>query len=99
MSSASSTRQRLKEILIESLNLKDMTPEMIDDDMVLWGDGLGLDSVDALELMVALEREYGFRIDDELEPDSFATVARLEEFVEAQRTQARQSAETIPTAG
>jgi acyl carrier protein len=86
MSSASSTRQRLKEILVESLNLEGTTPEMNEDDMLLWGDGLGLDSVDALELMVALEREYGFRIDsDELAPDAFATVARLEEFVETQR--------------
>lgn len=86
MPSASSTRQRLKEILVESLNLEGTTPEMIDDDLLLWGDGLGLDSVDALELMVALEREYGFRIDsDDLEPEAFSTVARLEEFVESQR--------------
>lgn len=86
MSSDSSTRQRLKEILVESLNLEGTTPESIEDDMLLWGDGLGLDSVDALELMVALEREYGFRIDsDNLEPETFSTVARLEEFVESQR--------------
>ena len=86
MSSAPSIRQRLKEILVESLNLEGLTPEMIEDDTLLWGDGLGLDSVDALELMVALEREYGLRIDsDALEPETFSTVARLEEFVESQR--------------
>lgn len=83
MSSDSSTRQRIKEILVESLNLEGTTPESIGDDMPLWGDGLGLDSVDALELMVALEQEYGFKIDsEEIGQETLSTVAKLEEFVE-----------------
>ncbi len=89
MSSAPSTRQRIKQILVESLNLEDTTPEMIGDDMPLWGDGLGLDSVDALELMVALEQEYGFKIEsEELEQEDLATVIRLEEFVDKRRAAA-----------
>lgn len=75
-------RQRIKEILIERLNLEGTTPEMIGDDAVLWGDELGLDSVDALELMIALEEEYGFRIDsEEVDQEDLATVARLEKLV------------------
>ncbi len=83
MSDGLTTREQIKKILVESLNLEDMTPEMIGDEMPLWGeDGLGLDSVDALELMVDLEQRYGIRIDDEdFEPESMATVARLEEFI------------------
>lgn len=77
-----SMRDQIKKILVESLNLEDVTPEQIGDDMLLWGEGLGLDSVDALELMVDLEQKYGIRIDDEdFEPESMATVAKLEEFV------------------
>ncbi len=75
-------RDQIKNILVESLNLEDITPHQIGDDMPLWGDGLGLDSVDALELMVDLEQRYGIRIEDEdFEPESMATVAKLEEFV------------------
>ncbi len=83
MSDGPSTREQIKKILVESLNLEEMTPEMISDDMPLWGeDGLGLDSVDALELMVDLEQRYGIRIEDEdFEPEAMATVARLEEFI------------------
>ena len=97
MPSDSSTRQRIKEILVESLNLESMTPETIGDDMPLWGEGLGLDSVDALELMVALEQEYGFKIDSEnIDQESLATVARLEEFVH--QLQASQAPEGVGAA-
>lgn len=83
MSSDVSTRQRIKEILVESLNLEGTTPESISDDMPLWGEGLGLDSVDALELVVALEQEYGFKIDsEEIGQETLATVAKLQEFVD-----------------
>ena len=83
MSSDLSTRQRIKEILVESANLEGTAPESIEDDMPLWGDGLGLDSVDALELMVDLEQEYGFKIDsEEIGQETMSTVAKLAEFVE-----------------
>lgn len=54
----------LKEQIIESLNLEGMKPEDIDDNAPLFGEGLGLDSIDSLELMVLLERNYGIKIED-----------------------------------
>lgn len=55
---------KLKEQVIEQLNLEDISPEDIDASEPLFGDGLGLDSIDALELIVLLEREYGIKIND-----------------------------------
>jgi|TARA_B100001971_G_C18230510_1_gene563587 acyl carrier protein len=53
---------KLKEQIIEQLNLEDMEPGDIDPEESLFGDGLGLDSIDALELIVLLEKEYGIKI-------------------------------------
>ena len=55
-------RTKLKKMIVTSLNLDGITPERIADDEPLFGDGLGLDSVDALELVVALEKEFGISI-------------------------------------
>jgi len=55
---------QLKEQIIKYLNLTTMKPEDIKDDMPLFGEGLGLDSIDSLELIVLLEREYGIKIND-----------------------------------
>lgn len=93
-SDSTSTRQRIKEIIVESLSLEGMTAEMIGDDTPLWADGLGLDSVDALELVLALEQEYGFRIDsDEIGQETLATVAHLETFVNELRAAQAASSE------
>ncbi|HEX6203730.1 MAG TPA: phosphopantetheine-binding protein [Thermoanaerobaculia bacterium] len=74
--------QRLKEIIVEALNLEGLTPERIEDEEPLFGDGLGLDSVDALELVVALEREYGIKIrSNEIDPQVFANVSSLARFI------------------
>ena len=54
--------EKLKVELIEALNLEDMEPEDIDEKESLFGEGLGLDSIDALELIVLLEKEYGIKI-------------------------------------
>lgn len=54
----------LKQQIIDSLNLQGMKPEDIDDNAALFGEGLGLDSIDSLELMVLLERNYGIKIED-----------------------------------
>ena len=54
----------LKAQIIEQLNLEDMSPINIDADDQLFGDGLGLDSIDALELIVLLEKHYGIKIED-----------------------------------
>lgn len=55
---------KLKKEIIEILNLEGMTPEEIDNDLPLFGDGLGLDSIDALELIVLMEKNYGIKITD-----------------------------------
>ena len=55
---------RLKEQIIQFLNLMEMKPSDIKDDQPFFGDGLGLDSIDSLELIVLLEREYGIKIQD-----------------------------------
>ena len=80
-----SSRERIKRLLVESLNLEGLEPEEIGDDAPLWGDeGLGLDSVDALELMVALEKEFDIRIDsDGADQSAFATVATISDLVDA----------------
>ena len=57
-------KQQLKKQIIEFLNLTPLTPEEIKDDEPLFGEGLGLDSIDSLELIVLLKREYGVNIQD-----------------------------------
>ena len=52
----------LKKQLVEQLNLKDINPEDIGDDQPIFGEGLGLDSIDALELIVMLQQHYGIRL-------------------------------------
>ena len=76
-------RARIKTVIIESLGLEGMTTDEIGDDMPLFGEeGLGLDSVDALELMVVLEKDFGVQIDsEEVDPEVFATVSSLERFI------------------
>ena len=80
--------QELKEALIESLNLEDITPDEIDNEAPLFGDeGLGLDSIDALEIILILERNYGIRIADPAEGKSiFYSVRTLADFITANRT-------------
>jgi acyl carrier protein len=75
-------RLSLKRLIVERLRLEGLTPENIADDAPLFGPGLGLDSVDALELVVALEQQYGMRIQShEVDKNVFASVAHLAEFV------------------
>jgi len=57
-------KQQLKQQIIQFLNLTDITPDDIKDDAPLFGEGLGLDSIDSLELIVLLNREYGIVIKD-----------------------------------
>ena len=53
---------KLKKEIIEELNLQDMSPEQLDENMPLFKEGLGLDSIDALELIVLLQRNYGIKL-------------------------------------
>ncbi len=57
-------RKKLKEMLVENLSLEDISPEDIKDDDVLFGDGLGLDSLDAVEIVVMLQRNFGLEVKD-----------------------------------
>ncbi|HJE71247.1 MULTISPECIES: phosphopantetheine-binding protein [Pseudomonadaceae] len=77
----------LKGLIIEALGLEDVTVDDIGDDQILFGDGLGLDSVDALELGLAIQKRYGIRIDAEAKDTRthFASVNALAAFVAAQR--------------
>ncbi|MDZ7918790.1 phosphopantetheine-binding protein [Rhodoferax sp.] len=80
--------QELKEIIIETLNLEDIRPEDIDTSAALFVDGLGLDSIDALELGLALQKRYGISLSaDSAETRShFASVHALAAFVASART-------------
>jgi acyl carrier protein len=76
----------LKNLIINTLKLEDMTPGDIEDDAPLFGEGLGLDSIDALELVVALEKTYGVFIpDSEVGKKVFRSVNALAEFVKTYR--------------
>jgi acyl carrier protein len=76
-------RSRIKHLLVDALHLEGLVPSEIADDAPLFGEGLGLDSVDALELMVALEKEFRIRIQSPaVGKEAFASVSALAAFVE-----------------
>ena len=76
----------LKERIIDALKLEDVTPEQIEDSAPLFGAGLGLDSIDALELVVMLEKHYGIVIKDiEEGRPALASVRTLAEFIRAKQ--------------
>jgi acyl carrier protein len=80
----SNLRNDIKELIISSLNLEDVTPEQIVDDDPLFQEGLGLDSIDALELAVAIERKYRVTIPDEaVGKKVFSSVSALADYVQA----------------
>jgi acyl carrier protein len=77
---------KLKEEIIEVLNLEDMEPEDIEADEPLFMEGLGLDSIDALELIVLMEKNYGIKIDDPKDGQKiFYSIKTMAEFIENNR--------------
>ena len=82
------TVDTLKQLIIESLNLEGVTSDMIGEDDPLFGDGMGLDSVDALELVIALEKRLGVKIrSHEIDPQVFASVNSMLRFAESRMAQ------------
>ena len=82
-----SLANELKVRIIEMLRLEDITPEQIDDDAPLFGTGLGLDSIDALELVAMLENNYGIVIKDlEEGRPAFQSIRVLATFIQDKRT-------------
>jgi len=75
--------KEIKELIVKALELEDVTAEEIDDDEALFGDGLGLDSIDALELGVALQKNFGVKIQAKKEDLTihFANVKSLAAFI------------------
>ena len=86
-------KRKLKELLIERLKFEDMSPEDIPDDEPLFGGGLGLDSIDALEIVVMLESEFGIKVKNETSArDSFRSIATLANYVEGKLAQEKAQA-------
>lgn len=86
--SLESLEAELKALIIEALVLEDMAPADLPREEPLFGDGVGLDSLDALEIALALEEKYGITVDDDDEATKrrFATIASLAEFVSEARS-------------
>jgi acyl carrier protein len=76
----------LKKEIIDALNLEEMTPDDIDADAPLFGDGLGLDSIDALEIIVLLEKKYGIKLANAAEGKAiFTSVRSIADYVSKNR--------------
>ena len=88
MGTQTAAEQKLAELLIEVLNLEDVETNEIDPDEPLFGDGLGLDSIDALEIALAISQTYGveMKAEDENTKEAFATLKSLSKFVEANKS-------------
>ncbi len=78
-------KKEIKEVIISALQLEDITPENIVDSEPLFGAGLGLDSIDALELGVALKKKFGIKFSSESEENKkhFASINALADYISA----------------
>lgn len=88
MSEHTPAERELAELMIDALGIEDTPAEAIDPDAPLFGDGLGLDSIDALELALAISKRYGFQLrsDDEENRRIFASLRALSAHVEQHRS-------------
>ena len=84
---------RIKEIIVETLALEDVEPASIETDAPLFGEGLGLDSIDALELALAFHKEFGVRTqeNDENNREYYSSVASLAKFIKDKQAEAASS--------
>jgi len=83
----SDLKLRVKELIIQRLRLEDMKPEDIDDTALLFGEGLGLDSIDALELVLGVEQTFGVKIEDEASGlKAFRSVEALAAYIQEKTT-------------
>ena len=80
--------KEVAELIIEAVNLEDVSIDEIDPEAALFRDGLGLDSIDALEISLAITQRYGFQIkaDDENNQQIFASLSNLSRHIEANRS-------------
>lgn len=82
MAEMTDLKPRVKEMIIQRLKLEGMSPEQIDDQAPLFGEGLGLDSIDALELVLGIEQVFGVKIEDEAAGmRAFKSVQALTDFI------------------
>ncbi|HOT43716.1 MAG TPA: phosphopantetheine-binding protein [Spirochaetota bacterium] len=82
-------KKEIKILIMEALNIDDVSPEEVGDDESLFGEGntLGLDSIDALEIVMALQEKYGVRIDDKNQSRFILkSISTIAEFIEKNRT-------------
>ena len=78
---------KLKQEIIEVLNLEDIKPEDIDNDAPLFGEGRGLDSIDALELIVLMEKNYGIKLQDPAKgKEIFKSINVMADYIQKNRT-------------
>ena len=92
-------KQQLKEMIVQDLNLPDVKPEDIDDKASLFEEGLGLDSLDAVELVVLLQKRFGVQIADMDEgKEAFVSIEALARFVKAQQGNTSKSTGTSVSA-
>ena len=78
---------KLKQEIIEVLNLEDVKPEDIDNDAPLFGEGLGLDSIDALELIVLMEKNYGIKLQEPAKgKEIFKSINVMADYIQKNRT-------------
>ena len=80
-------KAQLKEQILEALSLDEMKPEEIDDNAPLFGEGLGLDSIDALELIVLMEKQYGIKLSNPAEgKEVFKSINVMAAYIAKNRT-------------
>lgn len=87
MADISSIQNALKQLIIETLNLEDISPDEIETEAPLFGDGLGLDSIDALELGLAIKNQYGVLLSSDSDEvrKHFHSVATLAAYIDSQK--------------